>query len=312
MKKQEYEVISHNLSRFRVFLVNLLYRTPHIHKDYEISLVLEGTITVTTSDGDLSLHTNDIFITNPFQSHEITADSPALILSVQIPPAFFSSYYPQIDNIEFEKLVFSTKEIPDVCLQLRNILFSVASSFFNKESFHEIKCAMLLNQLFYLLLQSGNHQTISEREKEASRQKGNRMRKIMHYIDAHYNEKLLLSDIAAMENLDLYYLSHFFKECFGLSFQNYLMKIRCEHARQLLLLTDYSLLDISMRCGFSDPKYFNKGFLDQYGCSPKEYRKSFQNARLEQQQSSMLSTQEFLSENASLVLLGKYQNSSFF
>ncbi len=308
MKKQEYEVISHNLSRFRVFLVNLLYRTPHIHKDYEISLVLDGAITVTTSDSILSLYTNDIFITNPFQSHEITADSPALILSVQIPPAFFSAYYPQIDNIEFDNLIFSAKEIPDVCLQLRSILFSVASSFFNKEDFHEIKCAMLLNQLFYLLLQNGTHHTIPEREKEASRQKGDRMRKIMHYIDTHYNEKLLLSDIAALENLDLYYLSHFFKECFGLSFQNYLMKIRCEHARQLLLLTDYSLLDISMRCGFSDPKYFNKGFWDQYGCSPKEYRKFFQSARLEQQQRSMLSTQEFLSEKASLVLLGKYQD----
>ena len=308
MKKQEYELISHNLSRFHVFLVNLLYRTPHIHKDYEISLVLDGAIWVNTPTETLSLHTNDIFITNPFQSHEITADTPALILSVQIPPAFFSTYYPQIENIEFESFIFSATETPDICKQLQNILCSIATSFFTKEAFHEIKCAMLLNKLFYLLLKNGTHHSIPEREKEASRQKGDRMRKIMHYIDTHYNEKLLLSDIAAMENLDLYYMSHFFKECFGLSFQNYLMKIRCEHARQLLLLTDYSLLDISMQCGFSDPKYFNKGFSDQYGCTPKEYRKSFQNARLEQQQRSMLSTQEFLSENASLVLLEKYQS----
>lgn len=312
MKKQEYEVISHNHSRFRVFLVNLLYRTPHIHKDYEISLLLDGEITVNTPNGVFSLYTNDIFITNPFQSHEITADSPALILSVQIPSSFFSAYYPQIENLEFDHLIFSAKESPDICKNLRNNLFTIAGSFFTKEDYCEIKCAMLLNQLFYLLLQNGGHHTIPEREKEASRQKGDRMRKIMHYIDSHYNEKLLLSDIAALENLDLYYLSHFFKECFGLSFQNYLMKIRCEHARQLLLLTDYSLLDISIRCGFSDPKYFNKGFLDQYGCTPKEYRKSFQNARLEQQQRSMLSTQEFLSENASLVLLEKYQTAGDF
>lgn len=308
MKKQEYEVISHNLSHFRVFLVNLLYRTPHIHKDYEISLVLDGSIWVNTPARTLSLHTNDLFITNPFQSHEITANTPALILSVQIPPTFFSTYYPQIENIEFESFIFSAAKTPDICKQLQNILCSIATSFFAKESFHEIKCAMLLNKLFYLLLQNGIHHSVPEREKEASRQKGNRMRKIMHYIDAHYNEKLLLSDIAAMENLDLYYLSHFFKECFGLSFQNYLLKIRCERARQLLLLTDYSLLDISIQCGFSDPKYFNKGFSKQYGCTPKEYRKSFQNARLEQQQSSMLSTQEFLSENASLVLLKKYKS----
>ncbi len=307
MKKQEYEVISHNLSSFHIFLVNLLYRTPHIHRDFEISLLLDGEISVTTSDDTFTLGTDDIFIMNPFQSHEIIASSPALILSVQIPASFFSAYYPQIDNMEFDSLYLSVNKTPVICQNLRSILFEIATAFFTKENFYEFKCALLLNQLFYLLLQNSRHHSIPEREKEASRQKGNRMRNIMHYIDSHYNEKLLLSDIATIEKLDLYYLSHFFKECFGLSFQNYLMKIRCEHARQFLLLTEYSLLDISMLCGFSDPKYFNKGFKEQYGCSPKEYRKSFQNARLEQQQRSMLSTQEFLSENASLVLLEKYR-----
>ena len=36
------------------------------------------------------------------------------------------------------------------------------------------------------------------------------MRKITHYIDEHYSEKLLLSDIARKEDLSLTYLSHFF------------------------------------------------------------------------------------------------------
>ncbi|RGH39107.1 AraC family transcriptional regulator [Firmicutes bacterium AM41-5BH] len=131
-------------------------------------------------------------------------------------------------------------------------------------------------------------------------------REIMHYIDEHYSEELLLSDIAKQQELDLYYLSHLFKESFGITFQNYLSKIRREHARQLLLLTDYSLLDISIACGFSDPKYFNKAFKAQYGCSPKEYRRSFQNAHIEQQQKSMLTTQDFLSDDASLLMLEKY------
>ena len=63
------------------------------------------------------------------------------------------------------------------------------------------------------------------------------MRKITHYIDEHYSEKLLLSDIARKEDLSLTYLSHFFKDYLGLPFQEYLAKIRCEKARQLLLLT---------------------------------------------------------------------------
>lgn len=132
------------------------------------------------------------------------------------------------------------------------------------------------------------------------------MQNITQYIDEHYSEKLLLSDIAEREDMDLYYLSHFFKDNFGMSFQNYLLKIRCERARRLLLLTDYSLLDISVSCGFSDPKYFNKGFQQQYGYTPKEYRKNFQKEDFPIQQNHLLSTQEFLSNSSSLITLDRY------
>lgn len=42
--KDEFEVISHGAADYKVFVVNLLYRTPHIHKDFEICLILEGSV----------------------------------------------------------------------------------------------------------------------------------------------------------------------------------------------------------------------------------------------------------------------------
>ena len=89
------------------------------------------------------------------------------------------------------------------------------------------------------------------------------MGKIVDYIDRHSSEKLLLSDIAEKENLNLYYLSHLFKSSFGMPFQEYLSRVRCEKARKQLILTDLSLLDICLSCGFSDPKYFNRDFQRQ-------------------------------------------------
>ena len=49
------------------------------------------------------------------------------------------------------------------------------------------------------------------------------------------------------------------------------LSLRCEKARQLLLLTDLNLLDIALELGFSDIKYLNKAFEKQYGYSPSEY-----------------------------------------
>lgn len=307
MVNNEYEVIQHNNSNFHIFLVNLIYRTPHIHKDYEISLVLDGNPNIITTEGTTRLSPGDIFIMNPFFSHEITSQEPALIMSLQISPAFFATYFPQIERTEFSAFHLSARNTPQDCHAIRDYLFQLAHIYYENQDNASIKCAILINQLFLYLFESQPHHLIADKEMQASQMKGKRMRKIMKYIDEHYAEKLLLSDIAEQEELDLYYLSHFFKESFGITFQNYLTKIRSERARQLLLLTDYSLLDISITCGFSDPKYFNKGFALQYGCSPKEYRKNFQNAHLEQQQKSVLTTQEFLSEGSSLITLQNYE-----
>lgn len=304
MARNEYEIISHNNHHFHLFLVNLLYRTPHIHKDFEIDFVLDGSPSVITTEHSFSVSAGDVFVINPFQSHEISARQPSLILSLQVSPAFFSAYYPEIEQLEFDHLLISKdREAADF---MKKELWMTATQYFEDQKFAAMKCTIAINRLFLFLLETQSYHVIPEKERKASIAKGTRMRKIMNYIDEHYMEKLLLSDIAEKEELDLYYLSHFFKESFGITFQNYMNKIRCEHARQLLLLTDYSLLDISISCGFSDPKYFNKGFLAQYGCTPKEYRKSFQSARMEQQQKSILTVQEFLSPAASLVTLRKY------
>lgn len=303
---QEYEIITHNSGNFRVFLVNLLYRTPHSHMDFEIGLILQGKVSLTfPGQESFSLEKGDFFVLNPYQLHEFSTKEPATILSLQIPPSFFSSYYPQIYTMEFSEHIRRHSDNRKLCNQIGKTMIDIAISYFEQESFGIIRCASLINQLFYTLFSHLPTVTFSENEKLANRVKGQRMRRIIHYVEDHYTEKILLSDIAREENLDLYYLSHFFAENFGIPFQKYLAKLRCEKARSLLLLTDQSLLDISLSLGFSDSKYFNKYFKELYGCTPKEYRIQFEALDLSEQQISMLSTQEFMSPKASLVYLAK-------
>ena len=306
MKNNEYEIIYHNNSNFHIFIVNLLYRTPHMHKDFEIDLILNGSLILLSASKEISLKENDIFIINPYVSHEIKSNDSALIISLQVSPTFFAHYFPQIEDLEFDLSTLHMEQSPAIYQQIHTILFDLASAYYQKEDFAPVRCAPH-QSAFLSLLNTGKYRLISQKEKAASLARQARMKKIVQYIDDHCKEKLLLSDIAVQTQLNLYYLSHFFKEAFGTSFQNYIAKLRCEHAQQLLLLTDYSLLDISLNCGFSDPKYFNKGFLEQYGCTPKDYRNNFRNAHLERYQGPRLCTQEILSEQERLVILERYR-----
>ena len=301
----EFEVVSHRLTSFNIFFVNMLYRTPHTHKDFEIGLVLSGSIKIIYQDMSVDLQENDIWIINPFQSHEFSAQQPTLLLFLQVSPSFFSSYYPQIDNIIFTHEQLSSAD--EKYASLKELLFDIADLSFRQPRNYEFRAIAQINMLFYHLMESIPHDFIPEKEKNRNQHKASQMRRIMNYIDSNYSQKLLLSDIAERENLTLSYLSHFFRSSFGMPFQTYLLKMRCEKARKLLLTTNLSLLDICITCGFSDMKYFNRGFQQQYGYSPREYRTSFEDERLEVQQESMLTTQDILSRNASLATLSRFR-----
>lgn len=302
----EFEIVTHNqMLDFRLFLVNLLYRTPHVHKDFEICLILDGEVSLLSPNQVYHAPRHSFFILNPFQLHELKADTPALILSIQVAPSFFSSIFPRIQSIQLSTQIHNARDSEE-CRQLFSMLLKLANNYLMKQDAYELLCTGILNTIFYHFLQIDEYHIISDSERDTYQLQQQRIRQISDYIDRHYSQKLLLSDIAAKLDLNLYYLSHFFKENFGLSFQDYLARIRSEKARQLLLLTNRSLLDISMSAGFSDPKYFNRSFRKQYGCTPKEYRRQFNHAPLPNQQISMLTTQEFLSEEASLVLLSNY------
>ena len=206
-----------------------------------------------------------------------------------------------MENLEF------SLEPPADPRALRSSLLEIASGYFQKEGEDaSLRLAGLIFLFFDRLLSAIPHVRLPEKERQMTATKARRIRTISDYIDVHYSEKLLLTDIADELGLTMSWLSHFFKDAFGMSFQAYLMKIRCEKARQLLLLTDFTLLDISIACGFSDIKYLNKGFARQFGCSPRQYRLHFESEDLALQQRSMLSTQEVLSASTSRIILEGY------
>ena len=62
------------------------------------------------------------------------------------------------------------------------------------------------------------------------------------------------------------------KSITGLSSLAYLLHIRMEWARQMLLSADISVGEIAEKCGFSDQSHFTRTFKQRYGTTPTQYR----------------------------------------
>jgi len=279
LMQNRYEIISDDSQTNFKFTAGWgKYATSHLHREFELGLVLKNNMTMTMKDEVLHLSQGDMWLINPFESHEPSAkngDFPIDFVQLQLSPAFFKSYFPQIGQLTFQTHLLSAESIGQENLhRLQKLLLCAALSYHQKAPYYQFQCASDINQIFCSLLGCVPHSILDRAQAKSNALRTRRMQHITSIIEEHYDTKLLLGDIAQKENLSMQYLSHFFHENWGMSYQQYLTNFRCGKARELLCSTDMSISDISLICGFSDPKYLRQGFRRLYGCDPSDVRKS--------------------------------------
>jgi len=97
--------------------------------------------------------------------------------------------------------------------------------------------------------------------------------KMIAYIDEHYEQKIELEDIAKIGGYNIAYTSQFFKRQMGISFVEYVLRLRIRDATVRLASTDEAVARIASDCGFADVKAFNVAFKKHFNMTPTEYRK---------------------------------------
>lgn len=96
--------------------------------------------------------------------------------------------------------------------------------------------------------------------------------KIRNYMEEHYCEKISLETLAEYLYMNPTYLSTLFKQKMGESFKNYLISLRVEKAKHLLLETDLKIYTVAKLVGYEDFRYFSKMFKNITGMTTLEYR----------------------------------------
>jgi two-component system response regulator YesN len=95
------------------------------------------------------------------------------------------------------------------------------------------------------------------------------------YINENYNTPLTLESVSATIGFNPAYFSTLFKKETNKNFSEYVMEVRIQNAKQLLIQTSKNVDDIAMEVGYSDLKYFSRLFKKITGLNPSEYRKLY-------------------------------------
>jgi AraC-like DNA-binding protein len=92
-------------------------------------------------------------------------------------------------------------------------------------------------------------------------------------LRAHLEGNIRIADIASACQLSSSHFSRCFRQSFGTSVHQWLIKLRIDTAKNLLCEPELSLAEIGTRSGFCDQAAFSRAFTKLEGTTPFRWRK---------------------------------------
>lgn len=108
------------------------------------------------------------------------------------------------------------------------------------------------------------------------------IRKCIDYIYNHLSEKITVEAVAGYLQIHPTYLSKLFSKEVGMSFKSFVMNARVNAAKNMLVYSDFSYMEIALSLGFSSQSAFIRTFGQITGMTPGRYRTLHQDNDQEQ------------------------------
>jgi AraC-like DNA-binding protein/ligand-binding sensor protein len=120
---------------------------------------------------------------------------------------------------------------------------------------------------------SANRMTLQDAEAEPPM-----IRRAKAYIAGHYGDPVGLDEMARTMHVSTFYFCKMFKRATGLTFTDYLGRVRVEKAKNLLLSPHLRVSEIAYTVGFQSLTHFNRVFRKLTGESPTDFREKLKKA----------------------------------
>jgi len=99
------------------------------------------------------------------------------------------------------------------------------------------------------------------------------LRRAMDFMRADLSGNISLEQLASVCDLSVNYFARAFKKCTGVPPHQWLVEMRLEKAKDLLLNTKTRLAEVAVACGFADQSHLTKTFVRATGNTPGAWRR---------------------------------------
>lgn len=246
------------ISRY-VNLNNLL----HWHTEFELIYIVKGKADIMINNSYYDADTGDAFLCEENSLHFIHG-KPDSIIDVLI---FNKNIVSDFLNISLEnpKLEFAS--------EIQNMMQIIKSEIIQKDIFYKNKIESIILQQIIDIYRTEKTVSKTDNYIETSM-----FAELLQKINEEYST-FTFEKAAEFIGYSNSYFSRVFKKLSGISFTEYLNKIKIENAILMLqnseALYKTSICEIAISCGFSTIRNFNRVFKNITGYSPKNLPKDF-------------------------------------
>ncbi|MGE9880689.1 helix-turn-helix domain-containing protein [Blautia obeum] len=159
---------------------------------------------------------------------------------------------------------------------LSEISFSLSDSYIQKiEACEDIPTIIHLFRTAEYHYAQMVHDLNSEKAGTAEKDTNPHINKCKDYVFSHLHGKITVQEIADELCLNANYLSELFKKCEHISLTKFIQKEKISLAKNLLIYSHYSYIEIATYLGYSSQSHLGKQFKEETGYTMRKYRETY-------------------------------------
>lgn len=258
----------------------------HWHDEFEFGVVTKGSLLYKTNQHEYVLNEGDAVFINSGALHYLHLLVPAAdagIYSQFFDRSFLAGDTGSIFDTRYIAPVVDQKQpdiIPFYCHRKNDRYFlsqlaEAARIAQTGTSFYEFRLRNIFSELWETIYTRAMQPEMSE-PAESTRDI-DRIKIMLTFMKEHCHEKLTVPQIAGCIPVSERECYRLFQNHLGMTPVEFLVSLRLKKARDLLVSTRKSIVEIALESGFGGSSYFSKVFRQEFNLSPGEYRR--QNSR---------------------------------
>jgi AraC-like DNA-binding protein len=248
----------------------------HWHSFLEVGVCLSGRGQFHYEHQSYPVQAGDVFLATHLEKHMCQADreDPSRYIFIHFSPSVLMKE-------ETELLLPFTCRSTQICHRIPasesvagEIRSLVERMFMEQSNTAAYYRPLMRHSLTMICIWLARYYRESQTQEDWNKQKQRleQLQPALDYIRTHFREPLRLEQIAEKLHLSSSRTRHLFIEVLGKGFKEYVLQLRIDEAKSLIIHTNRTILDIVFLCGFQSQAAFYEAFRRLVGETPGEYR----------------------------------------